>query len=219
MTRKQLETLSPPIMKQILPLVEQLPPLYMDLVKGREDFIPKPEETRRLVCDPYNVLVFMFHHGALSRLDNHISHYIITNWEILANLSSDKILLWNLKESVDKVRGWFNRWNTNPSPGSWRGIIHKLKARHVYPYTSRGSRSSSATGTEFGFSTVKILFKNTEQQKLFFITLNEVVTLKAIYIGIWSGPSRCPTSNGWRCEPRKWVLGEYGCWNTVGVCS
>ncbi|KAL0745759.1 hypothetical protein Bca101_101736 [Brassica carinata] len=36
-------------MKQILPLVEQLPPLYMDLVKGREDFIPKPEETRRLV--------------------------------------------------------------------------------------------------------------------------------------------------------------------------
>ena len=50
MTLKQLETLSPPIMKQVLPLVEQLPPLYMDLVKGREDFTPKPEETRRLVC-------------------------------------------------------------------------------------------------------------------------------------------------------------------------
>jgi hypothetical protein len=50
MAMKQLESLSPPIMKQVLPLVEQLPPLYMDLVKGREDFIPKPEETRRLVC-------------------------------------------------------------------------------------------------------------------------------------------------------------------------
>ncbi|XP_022739620.1 uncharacterized protein LOC111291820 isoform X7 [Durio zibethinus] len=48
MTLKQIESLSPPIMKQVLPLVEQLPPLYMDLVKGREDFSPKPEETRRL---------------------------------------------------------------------------------------------------------------------------------------------------------------------------
>lgn len=51
MTLKQLENVSPPIMKQVLPLVEQLPPLYLDLVKGREDFTPKPEETRRLVCD------------------------------------------------------------------------------------------------------------------------------------------------------------------------
>lgn len=54
MTLKQLENLSPPIMKQVLPLVEQLPPLYMDLVKGREDFTPKPEETRRLVCKTIN---------------------------------------------------------------------------------------------------------------------------------------------------------------------
>lgn len=50
MAMKQLQSLSPPIMKQVLPLVEQLPPLYMDLVQGREDFIPKPEETRKLVC-------------------------------------------------------------------------------------------------------------------------------------------------------------------------
>ena len=47
---KQLENVSPPKMKQVLPLVEQLPPLYMDLVNGRENFTPKPEETRRLVC-------------------------------------------------------------------------------------------------------------------------------------------------------------------------
>ncbi|KAM6570256.1 hypothetical protein CsatB_018241 [Cannabis sativa] len=55
MTLKQLENLSPPIMKQVLPLVEQLPPLYMDLVKGREDFIPKPEETRRLIKSYYGI--------------------------------------------------------------------------------------------------------------------------------------------------------------------
>jgi hypothetical protein len=42
-------------MKQILPLVEQLPPLYMDLVKGREDFVPKPEETRRLIRSYYGI--------------------------------------------------------------------------------------------------------------------------------------------------------------------
>ncbi|XP_020591533.1 uncharacterized protein LOC110032294 [Phalaenopsis equestris] len=52
---KQLESLSPPFMKQVLPLVEQLPPLYMDLVNGREDFIPKPEETSRLIKNYYGV--------------------------------------------------------------------------------------------------------------------------------------------------------------------
>ncbi|KAJ6712862.1 hypothetical protein OIU79_008958 [Salix purpurea] len=55
MTMKQLESLSPPIMKQALPLVEQLPPLYMDLVTGREDFSPRPEETRRLIKSYYGV--------------------------------------------------------------------------------------------------------------------------------------------------------------------
>lgn len=55
MTLKQLENLSPPIMKQVLPLVEQLPPLYTDLVQGREDFTPKPEETRKLIKAYYGI--------------------------------------------------------------------------------------------------------------------------------------------------------------------
>ncbi|KAJ6792254.1 Uncharacterized protein M6B38_234230 [Iris pallida] len=55
MAMKQIENLSPPLMKQVLPLVEQLPPLYMDLINGREDFTPKPEETRRLVKSYYGV--------------------------------------------------------------------------------------------------------------------------------------------------------------------
>ncbi|GAB4854247.1 hypothetical protein Ancab_022834 [Ancistrocladus abbreviatus] len=56
MTMKQLENLSPPIMKQVLPLIEQLPPLYMDLAKGRENFSPNPEETRRLIKSYYGVM-------------------------------------------------------------------------------------------------------------------------------------------------------------------
>ncbi|KAL8534952.1 hypothetical protein ACS0TY_010832 [Phlomoides rotata] len=55
MTRKQFENLSPSILKQVLPLVEQLPPLYMDLAKGREDFSPKPEETQRLIRSYYGI--------------------------------------------------------------------------------------------------------------------------------------------------------------------
>ncbi|XP_051122360.1 uncharacterized protein LOC127245484 [Andrographis paniculata] len=55
MTMKQFENLSPSILKQVLPLVEQLPPLYMDLANGREDFSPKPEETRRLIKAYYGI--------------------------------------------------------------------------------------------------------------------------------------------------------------------
>ncbi|XP_010921172.1 uncharacterized protein [Elaeis guineensis] len=55
MAMKQLENLSPPIMRQVIPLVEQLPPFYMDLVKGKEDFTPKPEETRRLIKSYYGI--------------------------------------------------------------------------------------------------------------------------------------------------------------------
>ncbi|XP_074329342.1 uncharacterized protein LOC141666973 [Apium graveolens] len=55
MTLKQLQNLSPPIVKQALPLFEQLPSLYMDLVNGRENFIPKPEETQRLIKSYYGI--------------------------------------------------------------------------------------------------------------------------------------------------------------------
>ncbi|KAI7724604.1 hypothetical protein M8C21_015465 [Ambrosia artemisiifolia] len=55
MTIKNLENLSPPIMKQVMPLLEQLAPLYMDLANGRENFSPKPEETRRLIKSYYGI--------------------------------------------------------------------------------------------------------------------------------------------------------------------
>ncbi|CAI9269910.1 unnamed protein product [Lactuca saligna] len=49
MTLKNLENLNPRIMKQIIPLIEQLPPLYMELANGRDNFSPQPDETQRLV--------------------------------------------------------------------------------------------------------------------------------------------------------------------------
>ncbi|KAL9158962.1 hypothetical protein ABFS82_08G103300 [Erythranthe guttata] len=55
MTRKQFENLSPSILKQVLPLVEHLSPLYMDLAKGRDEFSPRPEETQRLIRSYYGI--------------------------------------------------------------------------------------------------------------------------------------------------------------------
>ncbi|XP_023763864.2 uncharacterized protein LOC111912365 [Lactuca sativa] len=55
MTLKNLENLSPRIMKQVIPLIEQLPPLYMELANGRDNFTPKPEETRRLIKSYYGI--------------------------------------------------------------------------------------------------------------------------------------------------------------------
>ncbi|CAN1180031.1 hypothetical protein LINPERHAP2_LOCUS34556 [Linum perenne] len=53
--RMGIESITPPFMKQAFPLIEQLPPLYMDLANGREDFSPKPDETRRLIKSYYGV--------------------------------------------------------------------------------------------------------------------------------------------------------------------
>ncbi|KAH7293130.1 hypothetical protein KP509_28G013200 [Ceratopteris richardii] len=55
MALKNLQTLSPPFLKQILPLVEQLPPLYMDLANGKDNFVPSPDETRKLIKSYYGV--------------------------------------------------------------------------------------------------------------------------------------------------------------------
>ena len=53
MAIRNLQNLSP-FMKQVLPLVEQLPPLYLDLANGKDNFIPQPDETRQLVSESAN---------------------------------------------------------------------------------------------------------------------------------------------------------------------
>ncbi|KAL7586953.1 hypothetical protein Lser_V15G38900 [Lactuca serriola] len=55
MNLKNLENLNPRIMKQIIPLIEQLPPLYMELANGRDNFSPQPEETQRLIKSYYGI--------------------------------------------------------------------------------------------------------------------------------------------------------------------
>ncbi|XP_024536427.1 uncharacterized protein LOC9645252 [Selaginella moellendorffii] len=55
MAKRQLETLSPPLVKQILPLVEQLPSLYMELANGKEDFTPTVEDATRLIRSYYGI--------------------------------------------------------------------------------------------------------------------------------------------------------------------
>jgi hypothetical protein len=55
MAIRNLQNLSP-FMKQVLPLVEQLPPLYADLANGKDSFIPQPDETRQLVS-PLDLIV------------------------------------------------------------------------------------------------------------------------------------------------------------------
>ncbi|GJP36596.1 hypothetical protein CLOM_g21085, partial [Closterium sp. NIES-68] len=52
---KQLRDLNAPMVAQLLPLLEQLPPLYRDLTDGRDEFTPAPAETRRLAQSYYGV--------------------------------------------------------------------------------------------------------------------------------------------------------------------
>jgi hypothetical protein len=41
--------------RQIIPLVEQLAPIYLDVANGTQEFTPSPEESRKLVKDGYAV--------------------------------------------------------------------------------------------------------------------------------------------------------------------
>ena len=48
-----LRGLSPGIVRQVVPLVEQLAPLYLEMAQGRQEFTPAPEETKSLVRSYY----------------------------------------------------------------------------------------------------------------------------------------------------------------------
>lgn len=151
---KQLENLSPPIMKQVLPLVEQLPPLYTDLVKGREDFTPKPEEARRLVWFRPNAFFLTFYREKNCKTSC-ASLYNLETWSSVAIISfcslffpaltAGKVLLWCATKPPHKVQGWYNRWDSNFSSGIKFRICHKLKSWYVNPFIAGRSRSATAT--------------------------------------------------------------------------
>ncbi|KAG2486357.1 hypothetical protein HYH03_014938 [Edaphochlamys debaryana] len=50
-----LKGLSPSLVRQVLPLMEQLAPMYLEAAQGKHEFLPTPEETRMLVRTYYGV--------------------------------------------------------------------------------------------------------------------------------------------------------------------
>lgn len=48
--------LSPAMVRQVLPLLDQLSPIYTDLAQGRLEFTPEPDETKRLIRTFYGEL-------------------------------------------------------------------------------------------------------------------------------------------------------------------
>lgn len=47
--------MSPSAIRQLLPLIEQLQLMYMDMARGTREFIPAPDETRRIIQAYYRV--------------------------------------------------------------------------------------------------------------------------------------------------------------------
>lgn len=52
---KEFGNVSPPVVKQVLPFLEQLLPLYEDFANGKDQFTPAPGETDRLIKSYYGV--------------------------------------------------------------------------------------------------------------------------------------------------------------------
>lgn len=50
-----LRGLSPSLVKQLLPIVDQLTPIYMDVAQGRQEFSPSPEETAQMLRNYYAI--------------------------------------------------------------------------------------------------------------------------------------------------------------------
>ena len=51
----QLRDLSPPVVRELMPVIDQLEPVLLEVVNGAAEFIPAPEETRRLMQQYYAV--------------------------------------------------------------------------------------------------------------------------------------------------------------------
>lgn len=50
-----LRGLSPALVRQALPVLDQLAPIFLDVAEGRQEFAPPPEESRRMVREGYGV--------------------------------------------------------------------------------------------------------------------------------------------------------------------
>ncbi|GBF91540.1 hypothetical protein Rsub_04280 [Raphidocelis subcapitata] len=50
-----LRGLSPSLVRQVMPLIDQLTPIFMDVSQGRQEFSPAPEETKSMIRSFYSV--------------------------------------------------------------------------------------------------------------------------------------------------------------------
>lgn len=55
MATETLKGFSPSVVRQVVPLVEQLAPIYLDVSQGKQEYTPSPEETKNLVKTYYAV--------------------------------------------------------------------------------------------------------------------------------------------------------------------
>eukprot|EP01025_Chloroclados_australasicus_P003557 TRINITY_DN1084_c0_g1_i8.p1 TRINITY_DN1084_c0_g1~~TRINITY_DN1084_c0_g1_i8.p1 ORF type:complete len:452 (-),score=42.17 TRINITY_DN1084_c0_g1_i8:334-1689(-) len=65
-----LKGISPSLVKQLLPLLEQLTPIYLDVSQGRQEFIPQPDEIGTLIRSYYTVpnnLILKFQNDTLDQ--------------------------------------------------------------------------------------------------------------------------------------------------------
>lgn len=50
-----LAGISPGVVKQVIPLLEQLTPIYLDVAQGAQEFTPPPEQSRGIIKEGYAV--------------------------------------------------------------------------------------------------------------------------------------------------------------------
>ena len=56
---EMLRGVSPALVRQLMPLMDQLTPIYLDVAQGRVEFHPEPQETRALVRSYYGEPVWL----------------------------------------------------------------------------------------------------------------------------------------------------------------
>lgn len=70
--------LSPAMVRQVLPLLDQLSPIYTDLAQGRLEFTPEPDETKRLIRTFYGELPLYWAVNAVSHCQILASYLSVT---------------------------------------------------------------------------------------------------------------------------------------------
>lgn len=58
MMQDALKGMSPSIVRQVAPILEQFAPIYLEVTQGRKEFSPSPEDTRERIRAYYGKSIF-----------------------------------------------------------------------------------------------------------------------------------------------------------------